>query len=403
MQERALSDLKVLEYGEFINGPYCAKLMGDMGAEVIKIEEPGSGDEARRHEPFYGNVPHAERSGLFLYLNTSKLGITLNLKTATGAELFKQLVKNADVLIENRPPGLMSELGLGYEVLRKINPRLVMTSITPFGQSGPYKNYKAHDLNLWHIGGMGYITKEERHGNDLGPPVKGGGRQADFTAGLTAAIATMCALYSRQMTGRGQWIDVSEMECISSLPQAPLAFPSLEGRIVGKFAEPLYPGGIMNCKDGEVLIRLVEEGQWCNLFDLMGNPEWTQGDWWMDRQARVDSSDFLNSMVAEWAAQHTVGEILSGAQEKHIPVAGANTAEDIVKDKQFKSREFFVEIEHPETGRIKYPSAGYKLSESPWCGYNPAPLLGQHNNDIYCQRLGYSAEDLVYMRESGVI
>ena len=401
----ALSDLKVLECGHFITGPYCAKLLGDLGAEVIKIEEPGIGEEARRYEPFLSNVPHPERSGLFLYLNTNKLGITLDLKKAIGVKIFKELVKDADILVENNPPQVMPQLGLDYESLRKINPRLVMTSITPFGQSGPYRDYKAYDLNLWYAGGMGYITREEVLGSEpgLGPPVKAGGRQADFTSGLTAAVATMCALYSRQTTDRGQWVDVSELECIAALPQAPTAFPVLEGRIVGKFVESLYPGGLMHCKDGQVLIRLIEENQWMGLFELMGNPEWTQGGWWMNLQARVDNNELINTMVMEWAAQHTSAELLKWAKEKHIPIAALNTAEDIVSDKQFIARGFFVEIDHHETGRIKYPSASYKLSETPWCVSSPAPLLGQHNEEIYCQRLGYTKEDLVKMRELGVV
>lgn len=399
----ALSDLKVLDYGNFVTGPYCAKLLGDLGAEVIKIEAPHIGDEARRHEPFLDNVPHPERSGLFLYLNTNKLGITLNLENDKGRNIFKELVADADVLVENHPPQRMPRLGLDYETLRKINPRLIMTSITPFGQSGPYRDYKAHDLNLWHMGGMGYITREGKFGSDYGPPVKGGGRQADFTAGLTAAVATMSAIFSRHLTGLGQWIDISELECIAALPQAVVAFPALEGRIVGRRKEVQYPGGLVNCKDGMVLISLVEENQWKNLFEVMGSPEWAKEDIWMDLQVRIDNAAFLNTKITEWAEQHTSEEILRWTQEKHIPVAALNTSEDVVNDRQFIARDFFVDIEHPEAGRIKYPSASYKFSETPWRAQRSAPLLGQHNEEIYHQRLRYTKEEISDLMELDII
>ena len=399
----ALSDLKVLECGHFITGPYCAKLLADLGAEVIKIEEPGIGEEARRYEPFLSNVPHPEKSGLFLYLNTNKLGITLDLKKATGIKIFKELVKDADILVENNPPGVMSQLGLDYQTLAKINPQLIMTSVTPFGQSGPYRDYKAHDLNLWHMGGMGYITREVKSGAHPGPPAKGGGRQADFTAGLTAAVAIMCAMYSRQTTGVGQWIDVSELESVASMPQAPIAFPQLEDRIVGVGRQALYPGGLMACKDGDILVGLVEERQWQNLFEMMGNPEWAEGGWWMDRQARVDNAEFLTQMIKDWLKQHTREELLKAAQAKHVPLAVPNSAKEVVEDKQFAARQFFVEIEHPEAGKFNYPSAGYRFSRTPWRVRQPAPLLGEHNEEVYCQRLGYTKEDLAKMRECGAI
>ena len=350
MSEQALSDLRVLDLTHFIAGPYCTKLLADLGAEV-----------------------------------------------------FKQLVKDVDILVENNPPGVMSRLGLDYQTLANINPQLVMTSITPFGQSGPYRDYKGHDLNLWHMGGMGYITRGIKPGGHRGPPVKGGGRQADFTTGLTAAVAIMCAMYSRQTTGVGQWIDVSELESVASMPQVPIAFPKLEDRVVGAAAGTAYPGGLMNCKDGPILIGFTEEGQWQRFIEIMGNPEWAAGDWWMDRQARIENAEFMNCMVSQWLAEHTQEELLREGQARHIPLAVPNSAEDVVKDGQFVARQFFVEIEHPETGKIKYPSAGYRFSRTPWRVRQPAPLLGEHNEEIYCRRLGYTKEELAKMRQCGVI
>ena len=403
MPEQALSDIRVIEYSRFITGPYCTKLLADLGAEVIKVEEPGAGDSARKHGPFPGNLPHPERSGLFLYLNTSKLGVTLDAENPRGAEIFKALVKDADILVESLPPGMMSRLGLDYDVLKQINPRLVVTSVTSFGQSGPYRDYRGHDLNLWHTGGMGYITRQVIPGKGFGSPVKPGGHLADFTTGLTSAVATMCALFASRMTGRGQWVDVSGLESIAALPHAPVAFPQLEARTAGQGTSPLYPGGIMPCKDGDILVGFPEEGQWQRFFEIMGNPDWMEGDWWKDMQALIDNAEFLTSQVGDWLKGRPKEEVLEQGKAKHIPLAALNSAEDVVKDEQFVDRGFFVDVTHPEAGTVKVPSAGYKFSRTPWRVRRPAPLLGEHNEEVYCRRLGYTKEDLVRMRGCGII
>ena len=159
----------------------------------------------------------------------------------------------------------------------------------------------------------------------------------------------------------------------------------------------------MSCKDGDILVGFVEESQWRRFFEMMGNPEWTKGDWWMDQQARVDNAEFITSKVREWLKEHTREEVLKEGQERHIPLAALNSAEDVVEDRQFVAREFFVEIDHIQAGKVKYPSAGYKLSKTPWSVRRPAPLLGEHNEEIFCRRLGYNREDLVRMRQWGII
>ena len=211
MTETLLAGLKVLEHAQFVSGPYCAKLLADLGAEVIKIEPPGAGDETRRREPFLDDVPHPERSGLFFYLNTSKLGITLNPNTVTGRKMFKELVKETDVLVEDSSPRVMKETGLDYESLKDINPRLVMTSITPFGQTGPYKDYKAYYLNTYNGSGLAKILSDVLP-DDLKQPLKGAGYLGDYDCGLSAAVATMGALYARLFTGMGQQIDISNSQ-----------------------------------------------------------------------------------------------------------------------------------------------------------------------------------------------
>ncbi|HVA40051.1 MAG TPA: CoA transferase, partial [Candidatus Binataceae bacterium] len=209
MSAAALDDLKVVELAGMVSGPMCGKLFADMGAEVIKLEPPGAGDESRRHPPFPGDLPHPEKSGLYLYLNTSKKSVTLDPATPSGAEIFKRLVRDADILIENHPPGHMASLGLGYEVLHALNPRLIVTSVTPFGQSGPYAGWKGSDLIEWAMSLTGYNTPTLINDPERENPLRAPGRQADMMGATTAAAATMMALFHREATGEGQWVDVA--------------------------------------------------------------------------------------------------------------------------------------------------------------------------------------------------
>jgi len=408
MPEKALQGVRVIELAQLVAGPYCAKLLADLGAEVVKIETPLIGDVARRKGPFLNDVPHPERSGLFLYLNTNKLGITLNIETETGKELFEQLVKWADILIEDNPPRVMPELGLGHENLRAINPRLIMTSITPFGQTGPYRDYKAYHLNSFHAGGEPHIM----HGNSVAPdraPVKGPGLIGDYDCGLSAATATLAALYARAATGSGQHIDISKQESAIALDRVDnLIYPNRHKEetreAVRARAKGLgMIGGLMRCKDGYVMLVAVQENQWRGLVELMGHPEWTMDERFKDERGRTLHAREITSLVQQWMLDKTADEVFRGGQQRGAPVGKINSPQDVVNSPQLRWRGFFVEIEHPETGKIEYPSAPYKLSKTPWAANRPAPLLGQHNEEIYCRLLGYARQDLATMRENGVI
>jgi len=212
--ERALSDLKVLEFGNLVTAPYCVKLLADLGAQVIKIENPVGGDKARSRGPFAGDNPGLEKSGLFAYLNTNKRSITLNPGTSLGKAVFEDLIKDADILVENQPPQLMEELGLTYDALEKINSQLIMTSITPFGQTGPHRDYKAHELTTYNGCGYGFISTVCIT-EPVMPPVKAGGRQSEFGAAQAAAVATMCAVHARDQIDAGQHIDISIQEVMA--------------------------------------------------------------------------------------------------------------------------------------------------------------------------------------------
>ena len=400
--KQALSDLKILEYSHLASGPFCAKVMADLGAEVVKIEEPGKGDEARNHGPFPEDRPHPEKSALFLHLNTNKLGITLNLRHPLGKKLFLQLVEQADIFIENNPPKLMQELEFDYEHLMKINPRLIMTSITSFGQTGPYRDYKTTELISFHMGGVGYetpinqVTDPERE-----PPLKAAGHQANLLAGWTGATATMAAVFARQTTGRGQHIDISEQDAVANMIRPNFSRYSYAHEIANREKRGLP--WILPCKGGHISFSPQGDRFWRGLMEMLGNPEWARNEKFKDFTTRREHVDEMEGHIIEWTMQRTKEEIFEKAQAHHIPCFPVNSMSEVFRAEQFKAREFFVEIDHPVAGKFQFPGAPYKLSTSPWQIRRPAPLLGEHNEEIFCKRLGYKREELVKLRMNGVI
>lgn len=384
-------------------GPYAAKLMADLGAEVIKVEEPARGDVARSRGPFLHDVPHPERSGLFLYLNTNKKSITLDIRKPTGRKVFKQLIKGADILIEDNPLGVMKGLGLDYDTLKAINPLLIMTSVTPFGQRGPYSHFKAFHLNVYHAGGDGYLLSSGPAFRDR-EPVKGGRFLGDYEAGVAAAGATMAALYARDALGSGQHVDVSMQEALISLNRGVLTRYPNEGVLESRSTRQYEWGGILPCKDGYVLLQAFnEEHHWTGLVEIMGNPEWAKDEKYKTKVSRAQNRDELNAHIIEWMKDYTMDEIYHGGQARRVPVGPFYTPADVVNSEHLKARGFFVELDHPEVGRLRYPSMPFQLSGTPVGEGHGAPLLGQHNEEIYCRRLGYSQEDLIKMRGNGII
>lgn len=417
MSEQALSDLKVVEYATSVSAPFCAKLMADLGAEVIKIEEPPLGDPARQAGPFPGDEPHPERSGLFLYLNANKRGITLDVATVVGAKILRELIGTADVLIENLPPSAIERLGLDYESLAKLNPGLILTSVTPFGRVGPYSGYKGNDLICCNMSGLAYHTP--LGGVDdptTEPPLKPGGRQSDFIAGSTAATATMFAVIQRRATGLGQHVDVSQQESIASFLRHQVAYYTYdpEGAYPMRYGDrqrgKIRGLGYMPCLDGYVINGSREAHQWRAVLEMAASDEWEADEALRDALTGefnllvfAEKLGTIRPIILEWMAKRTKQEIADLAQARRIPIAPCNSAEDMFTSPHLMERRSLVEIEHPETGRLTYPGAPYRLSETPWRIDNPAPLLGEHNEEILCGRLGYSRQDLAGLRESGTI
>ncbi len=405
MPGKALGRIKILEYCRTLSGAYCTKLMADLGAEVIKIEPPGAGDGARREPPFPRDVPDPEKSGLFLYLNTNKYGITLNPGRPQGKEIFEEMVKGVDVLIEDQDLGKMEKMDLGYETLKKLNPGLIMVSITPFGRSGPYKNYKAYQLNISHVSGQGYMLPIGAKNLER-PPVKVGGNSGYFDTGLVASVAVMAAVFWKNRTGRGQFIEMSMQEALISMQRAEsINFPN-HGYNLSRIPtdQQRTHGGMMRCKDGYVNVVTPEEHQWEALLKLMGNPEWSKEEWCKNQAGRTEHADEIQRSVQDWMGRRSKEEIFREGQALSVPVAPVNSAKDILESRQLNARNFFVELEHPAVGKVeKFPSSCYRFSKTPWNIERPAPRLGEHNEFIYGERLGYTREDLVKFKEAEII
>ncbi len=402
-------------------GLLCGKVLAELGADVIKIEPPG-GDPARNIGPFYKDIPDPEKSLYWFALNTNKRSITLNLETADGQNLFKRLVKTADLVIESFDSGYMASLGLGYPALEEINPSVVMTSITPFGQTGPHAQYKASDIVLSAMGGFMYLN-----GYPDQLPVRISAPQSSFAGGVHAAMATLIAYYHQQITGEGQHVDVSIQEAIIHLLSiAPGEWEStgINARRAGPgmfHARPTPPGPTIPrfhwpCQDGYISFILgggVQKGMVSStkaLLEMMekeGMAGWLKG---YDPRNFDGSSiaqeerERMNEVFLNFFQTKTRRELYDTAIEKGIVLCPLNTIKDIVESPQLAAREYFIEVEHPELGdTITYPGASVKLSGASPNPTRRAPLIGEHNQAIYEKELGLSKDQLTMLKQARVI
>jgi crotonobetainyl-CoA:carnitine CoA-transferase CaiB-like acyl-CoA transferase len=404
MALKALEGVRVLEYCTAISGPYCTKLMADLGAEVIHLEPPKTGDDARRSPPFPQDVPHPDKSGLFLFLNTNKLGITLDPQLPRGKKIFEQLVKSVDILVEDRSPKQMEHMGLGYDDLRKLNPGLIMASITSFGRSGPFADYRAHALNIAHVSGQGYLLPLPSPHLERAPTMVGG-HCTDYDSGQTAAVAILSALYSRGITGKGQLVEVSKQEALLSFQRVEAVIFANTGEVStrkGPGTERLITM-MLPCKDGHVIAVTPLEHQWEALLKLVEIDGSSTQELSTDAAHRTENAEALLELIGNWMKKHTKEEIWKKAQASNCPITPMNSAEDVVKSEQMNARGFFAEIEHPEAGRMKMPARPYHFSKTPCVLERAAPLLGEHNEAVYCERLGYDGEELRELEQAGVI
>ena len=395
MAKGLLSGIRVLELGEGVSAPYCAKILANFGAEVIKMESP-DGDIARLMGPFPNDEPHPEKSGVFLALNSNKYGVTLDIETNEGADAFRRLASSVDIVIESMPTGWLHEMHLGYATLAQDNPALIMTSLSPFGTWGPYAGYKLTDLTLFHMSGQAHSLLGPVADPDSQPPIRAGGHQAELVAGMSAATATLMALFRRRISGEGCHIEASAYEAMATQLISALASCAFDNpppsRSLSEVQEAATGGvvsavgGILPCNDGYVAISPREDAQWQRWTELMDNPQWAGEERFLTRDGRESNFSELWELIGEWTQQRSKHDIARLGQERRIPCFPVNTVHDLFNDLHLKERGFFTTIEHPIAGAFQYPGVPYRFSNTPLnLAERPAPLLGQHN-DIYLRK-----------------
>ncbi len=402
-QEGSLGIYRVLDLTDN-KGTYCTKLLADQGAEVIKIEPP-EGDPARSYPPFAEDEICEERSLFFLYRNANKFGITLDLESPDGKDILCRLVKSADVLVESFHPGYLEGLGLGYDSLKAINPGLVMASITDFGQTGPYRDWKGSDMVHFALS-----TTMITSGFPDRPPCNLPGTPSYDSACLIASISISTALYQRGSNGgEGQYIDVSVHEC-SRLGLYPWTIamysynvnpgmpePPPEGRF-GAMVYPVYP-----CKDGYVRVIALTPRQWDGLLKVLNYPEVLMMPEWREFMYRIGNAADLYALMLEITTQYTMVELFEAGHREGVPIVPIWNVKDFIDSDHTKARKFFVDVEHPVVGKYKMPGPPYRWSETPCKIRQTAPTLGEHNEMYYRKELGFSKQELSALKRANVI
>jgi crotonobetainyl-CoA:carnitine CoA-transferase CaiB-like acyl-CoA transferase len=410
-----LTGLRILELADE-KGQFCGKLLGDLGADVVKIEPPG-GEPSRHVGPFLDDIPHPERSLSFWYYNTSKRGITLNLETADGQRLFGRLAATSDVILETFRPGFLTPLGLDYESLSKQNSPLIVCSLTPFGQTGPWRDYLSSDLLHMAAGGEMASSGYDEADVPNAPPIAPGGGNAWHMGGHFAYMAIMAALVYRTVTGRGQYIDASIHEACALTTEAAIANYVYRGEVLRRqtgrhHAAGPTPRTQFRAKDGTYVCALVGGrlnpkyvGELADLLDSYGMAGDLRDPKYQDPVViAANTSHIIDDLVANFIASLSAEEVYHAAQERGFTWGAVRPPEALLDDPQLHDRGFWKEVEHPELGRsFVYPGEAAIYNGSPWRISRRAPLIGEHNTEIYCGELGLSRSELCVLAENQVI
>lgn len=399
----ALEGIRVLDLTGF-HGMYCTRLLALTGAEVIKVEPP-AGDPGRFIGPFFGEIPHPDESLFFFHFHINKKSITLDTGTPEGVALLRRLADRVDVVVESFAPGFLARLGAGYGTLQRSNHRLVYTAITPFGQEGPRARWKASDLTLQAMGGVLTLNGEMD-----APPVGLGALQAYHAGGAYAAAATAMALYYRDVTGDGQMVDVSIQECVAPGQQEALpSYQTWERVKTRRGSQKASLGfGIYPCKDGYVFLQLIGD-VWGALTAWLGEHglgEELAEEAWSDSGFRnePENTQRFDVIFAEFTARFTREELFLESLRRRIPMAPVHNAQDLLADPQLQFRRFFVPVSFPELGRdVVCPGPPFRFSETPAALGRRAPLLGEHNGEVYQGLLGLTREDVAALRSKGIV
>lgn len=392
-----LEGVKVLDLTRVLAGPYSGMILADMGAEVIKIENPIGGDDTRNMGPFING-----NSVYYANFNRSKLGCTLNLKAPEGKAMFLELVKKADVVLENFRPGTMEKLGLGYDVLKEVNPGIIYGAVSGFGHTGPYSKRAGYDIVGQAMGGMMSTT-----GWPGGAPTRTGTPLGDVLGGLNMTIGVLAALYNKQVTGLGEKVDVALVDSVASAMENITMIYQAEGRIpqrIGNRYESTYPYDVFPAKDGDVVIAAGNNKLYGIFCDVIGKPELKEDPRFLNVKDRVAHHEEMREIVVEWTAQHTINEVDQILNDAGCPACPVNTIDRMVTDPQIaEARGMFPEIDQPGIGKLRVTATAQKLTRTKSCPRKAAPLLGEDNSAVYGEFLDYDAGKLAELKANGVI
>jgi formyl-CoA transferase len=396
---KALEGIRVLDLTQYEAGPSCTQMLAWLGADVIKIEPPGG-------EP--GRTALSDKRGedawFFLLLNSCKKGVTLNLKTPRGRAIFEELAKTADVVVENMGPGAMDRLGLGYEALRSLNPRIISASVKGFGSTGPYADYKSFEWIAQAMAGAMSMT-----GSPDGPPTRAIGGLADTGAGLHTAIGILAAIIQRQATGLGQQIEVAQQEAVVNLLRIHLRETYVSGKPAprqGNRSSVAAPSNIYRCRpfgpNDYVFIHCATVEMWKSLTKIVGRPELGDDPRYADRRDRVEFVEEIDGMIEAWTEQRTKHEVLEIVAGAGVPCGAVLDSAEVLSDPHLKARGMITELEHPRRGKYPMPANPVRMSASP-TEMVRAPLLGEHNAEVLGKLLGYDDKEIEQLRKDGVI
>lgn len=391
-----LQGIKVLDLTRVLAGPYCTMMLGDLGAEVIKVETPTIGDDSRHFGPYQ----HGE-SAYFMSLNRNKQSITLNLKTEEGKKILKEFVKKVDIIVENYRPGTMEKLGLGYDVLKEINPKIIYAAASGFGHTGPYSLRPAYDGVVQAMGGIMSITGEKD-----GEPTRVGPSIGDIGAGLFTAIGTLAALNHRNVTGVGQKVDVAMLDCQVAMLENAIARYVVTGEVprpAGNRHTSIVPFEPFETSNGKIVVAVGNDQIWKRYCQVTGLDALIEDPKFAKNPDRNKNYDELRPLIAEKMMGKTTEEWMKILDDNGVPNGPINYIDAVLEDEQVKAREMIVEVEHPIAGKLKMPGVAIKLSETPGAVVAPAPVLGQHTTEILQRFFGYSEAEIEDLYEKGVL
>lgn len=392
----ALEGIKVLDLTRVLAGPYATMLLGDLGADVIKIEIPKRGDDSRNFGPYKN-----DESAYFMSLNRNKRSMTLNLKHDKGKEIFLSLVKDADVVVENFRPGTMDRMGLSYDVLKEVNPNIIFASCSGYGQDGPYSQRAAYDGVVQAIGGIMSITGEKN-----GKPTRVGTSIGDIAAGLFCAIGILSALISREKTGEGQIVDVAMLDCQVAILENAISRYLVTGEIprpLGNVHPSIVPFEPFETKDGEIMIAAGNDKLWVKLCEALKDDELLNDERFKTNPLRNENYNELRPLIASHIKEKSTSEWQQLLDDAGVPNGPINTIDKVIENPQVKARDMIVEVEHPKAGKLKIPGIPIKLSNTPGKIRNAAPLLGENTDEILSKYLEYSDTEIEKLKQGGVI